>query len=168
MPTFTLLDDYLKWLSAPERTDDKKLRDYAVRRLGTLKEKFLKSAKREYESLAGRNQEIDDTFISLYADKAKGIITEKRFLKLTDAMEREQESNQNRMQEIAALISEEEHSEGDVQMFMGEIKRYAAITELDETVLNRLINRILIGEPKKVDGVKTQEIRIVYNFVGEL
>ncbi len=126
------------------------------------------SLKKEYESLAGRNQEIDDTFISLYADKAKGILTEKRFLKLTDAMEKEQESNQNRMQEIAALISEEEHSEGDVQMFMGEIRRYAAITELDETVLNRLINRILIGEPKKVDGVKTQEVRIVYNFVGEL
>ena len=39
---------------------------------------------------------------------------------------------------------------GDVQMFMGEIRRYVAITELDETVLNRLINRILIGEPKKV------------------
>ena len=126
------------------------------------------SLKKEYESLAGRNQEIDDTFISLYADKAKGILTEKRFLKLTDAMEKEQESNQNRMQEIAALISEEEHSEGDIQMFMGEIRRYAAITELDETVLNRLINRILIGEPKNVDGVKTQEIWIVYNFVGEL
>ncbi len=126
------------------------------------------SLKREYESLAGRNQEIDDTFISLYADKAKGILTEKRFLKLTDAMEKEQENNQNRMQEIAAVISEEEHSEGDVRTFMEEIKRYAAITELDETVLNRLINRILIGEPKKVDGVKTQEVQIVYNFVGEL
>ena len=126
------------------------------------------SLKKEYENLAQRNQEIDDTFISLYADKAKGILTEKRFLKLTDAMEKEQESNQNRMQEIAALISEEEHSKGDVQMFMGEIRRYAAITELDETVLNRLINRILIGEPKKVDGVRTQEVRIVYNFIGEL
>ena len=126
------------------------------------------SLKKEYENLAQRNQEIDDTFISLYADKAKGILTEKRFLKLTDAMEKEQENNQSRMQEIAALISEEEHSEGDVQMFIGEIRRYAAITELDETVLNRLINRILIGEPKKVDGIKTQEVRIVYNFVGEL
>ena len=126
------------------------------------------SLKKEYENLAQRNQEIDDTFISLYADKAKGILTEKRFLKLTDAMEKEQENNQSRMQEIAALISEEEHSEGDVQMFMGEIRRYAAITELDETVLNRLINCILIGEPKKVDRVKTQEVRIVYNFVGEL
>ena len=140
-------------------------------RLSRRMEKHLAdtdSLKREYESLAGRNQEIDDTFISLYADKAKGILTEKRFLKLTDAMEREQESNQNRMQEIAALISEEEHSEGDVRTFMEEIKRYAAITELDETVLNRLINRILIGEPKKVDGVKIQEVRIVYNFVGQL
>lgn len=83
-------------------------------------------------------------------------------------MEREQERNQKRIQKIAALISEEEHSEGDAQMFMGEIRRYAAITDLDETVLNRLINRILIGEPKKIDGVRTQEMRIVYNFVGEL
>ena len=39
-----ILDDYSKWLSAPERTADKKLRDYAVRRLETLKEKFMKSA----------------------------------------------------------------------------------------------------------------------------
>lgn len=78
------------------------------------------------------------------------------------------ESKQYRMQEIVSLISEEEHSEGDVQMFMGEIRRYATITELDETVRNRLINRILIGEPKKVDGIRTQEVRIVYNFVGKL
>jgi hypothetical protein len=38
------------------------------------------------------------------------------------------------------------HSEGDVQMFMEEIRRYSVITELDEMVLNRLINHILIGE----------------------
>jgi len=25
-----------------------------------------------------------------------------------------------------------------------------------------------IGEPNKVDGVRTQEVRIVYNFAGEL
>lgn len=126
------------------------------------------SLKKEYEGLAQRNQEIDDTFISLYADKAKGILTEKRFLKLTDAMEQEQEGNQKRMQEIAALISVGERSEGDAQMFLGEVRRYAAITALDETVLNRLISRILIGESKKADGIKIQEVRIVYNFVGEL
>ena len=44
----------------------------------------------------------------------------------------------------------------------------AAIEELNEAVLNRFISRILIGEVKKVDGQKVQEVRIVYNFVGEI
>ncbi|WP_337520410.1 DUF4368 domain-containing protein, partial [Anaerotignum faecicola] len=44
----------------------------------------------------------------------------------------------------------------------------AAIKELDEVVLNRLISKILVGEVKKIDGQKVQEVRIVYNFVGEI
>ena len=40
--------------------------------------------------------------------------------------------------------------------------------ELDETVLNRLISRILVGEINKVDGEKVQEVKIIYNFVGEI
>lgn len=39
---------------------------------------------------------------------------------------------------------------------------------LDESVMNRLISRILIGEVKKVDGQKVQEVRIICNFVGEI
>ena len=47
-------------------------------------------------------------------------------------------------------------------------KRQATIEELDEAVLNRLISKILIGEVKKLDGQKVLEVRIVYNFVGEI
>ena len=39
---------------------------------------------------------------------------------------------------------------------------------MDEAVLNRLISRILIGEIKKIDGQRTQEVKIIYNFVGEM
>ena len=38
------------------------------------------------------------------------------------------------------------------------IRCYIAITELDETVLNRLIIRILIGKFKKVGEYKTQDV----------
>lgn len=61
-----------------------------------------------------------------------------RFVKLTAAMEREQEENQKQLK------------------------------ELDEGILNRLISRILVGEVKKIDGEKFQEIKIIYNFVGEI
>mgnify|MGYP002602626831 CR=1 FL=1 len=58
--------------------------------------------------------------------------------------------------------------ENEVRTFIKEIRRYAAIEELDEAVLNRLISKILVGEVKKIDGQKVQEVRIVYNFVGEI
>ena len=36
--------------------------------------------------------------------------------------------------------------ESDVRAFLSEIRQCAAITELDETVLHRLIHKILVGE----------------------
>ena len=66
------------------------------------------------------------------------------------------------------MLQQSDAQESDVRTFIREIRRYATIQELDETVLNRLISKILVGEVKKVDGKKTQEVRIVYNFVGEV
>lgn len=124
--------------------------------------------KKECERLSARDQEIDDIFLNLYADKAKGLLTEQRFMKLTDAMEQEQEANQKRIQELNLMMRRTNEQESDVQTFIQEIRQYATIQELDEAVLNRLINRIVIGEVRKVGGQKYQEVKIVYNFVGEI
>ena len=125
-------------------------------------------AQRECEKLEVRNQEIDDLFLNLYTDKAKGILSEQRFLKLTSAMEQEQEANRKRLQDLSLLIRRTESQESDVQTFIHEIRQYAAIQELDEAMLHRLISRIVVGEMKKVDGQKQQEVKIIYNFVGEI
>ena len=79
-----------------------------------------------------------------------------------------QEANQKRLHDLAVMQSRADAQESEVRTFIKEIRRYAAIEELDESVLNRLISKILIGEVKKVDGQKVQEVRIVYNFVGEI
>ena len=121
---------------------------------------------KERKRLEARNQEIDGMFLSLYTDKAKGILTEQRFMKLTAALE--QESNQKRLHDLAVMQSRADTQESEVRTFIKEIRRYSAIEVLDEAVLNRLISKILIGEVKKVDGQKVQEVRIVYNFVGEI
>ena len=123
---------------------------------------------KERKRLEARNQEIDGMFLSLYTDKAKGVLTEQRFMKLTAALEQEQEANQKRLHDLAMMQSRADAQESEVRTFIKEIRRYAAIEELDEFVLNRLISKILIGEVKKVDGQKVQEVKIVYNFVGEI
>ena len=58
--------------------------------------------------------------------------------------------------------------ESEARTVIREILQYVTIQELYETVLNRLINRILVGEVKKIDGQKIQKVRIVYNFVGQI
>lgn len=124
--------------------------------------------RKECSRLETRNQEIDDMFLSLYKDKAKGTLTEQRFMKLTAAMEQEQGENQKRLQELRQIMRHTDEQETDVQAFIKEIRKHAMIKELDEAVLNRLISKIVVGEVKKVDGQKCQEVKIVYNFVGEI
>ena len=123
---------------------------------------------KECDRLETRNLEIDSMFMSLYTDKAKGILTERRFLKLTDTLEQEQEANRKRIQDLALIMHRTDEQESDVRTFVQEIRKYATIQELDEAVLNRLISKILVGEVRKVDGQKYQEVKIVYNFVGEI
>lgn len=123
---------------------------------------------KECQRLESRNQEIDGMFLSLYTDKAKGILTEQRFMKLTATLEQEQEANQKRLHDLAVMQSRADGQESEVRTFIKEIRRYAAMEELDESILNRLISKILIGEVKKVDGQKVQEVKIIYNFVGEI
>ncbi len=123
---------------------------------------------KERERLEARNREIDDMFLNLYTDKAKGILSEQRFVKLTAAMEREQEENQKQLKELALSLRRSNEQESDVRTFIREIRQYAAVRELNEGILNRLISRILVGEVKKAGGEKFQEIKIIYNFVGEI
>ena len=66
------------------------------------------------------------------------------------------------------LLHQSDEQESDVHAFIEEIRKYAAIKELDEVVLNRLIKKIMIGEVQKVDGQKIQKVKIIYNFVGEI
>ena len=126
------------------------------------------SLKKEQDALAKRNQEIDEMFMNLYADKTKGILTEQRFFRMTETLEQEQADNKVRMQAITDELRTANDTEDDVRRFIGEIREYASITELDEAILNRLIDKIIISAVEVIDGEKVQKVRIVYNFVGEI
>lgn len=124
--------------------------------------------KKELVALTERTQEIDRLFMSLYEDKAKGILTEQRFVMMTKQLEQEQEDGKARMQDITEELSLVDDMGKDIRLFIDEIGQYAAITELDEVIVHRLIHKIVVSEKQVVDGEKVQKVRIVYNFVGEL
>ena len=87
---------------------------------------------------------------------------------MTETLEQEQTDNKARMQTIMDELRIASSADSDVRRFIGEIREYASITELDETILNRLIDKIYISAVEIIDGEKVQKVRIVYNFVGEI
>ena len=155
-------------LAAQAIRDEETFYQRLVKKLANKYHTDAASLHKEMNRLLYRNQEIDDTFLSLYTDKSKGILTEQRFLKLTMAMENEQKENNARISEIQAILRDSIDQESDIRQFITKICQYAEITELDEGILNHLIDRIMIGDVKKVNGEKVQEVRIFYNFVGEV
>ena len=51
--------------------------------------------------------------------------------------------------------------------FLSLIRNYQGIKELDETIINALIDKILVSEREKLaDGTVRQEIKIYYKFIG--
>ncbi len=57
-------------------------------------------------------------FLGLYTDKAKGVLSEQRFLKLTAVMEQEQEGNQSRLQELIRMLQQSDAQESEVCTFI--------------------------------------------------
>ncbi len=127
-----------------------------------------RTLKKELDTLAERSKEIDALFMSLYEDKAKGILTEQRFVMMTDKLEREQTQGKARIQEIMDELGCADDRSRDVRSFIEEVGQYSAIEELDEMIVHRLIDKIVVSHAHIENGEKVQEVRLVYNFVGEL
>lgn len=48
--------------------------------------------------------------------------------------------------------------DSDVRWFIGEIREYMSIAELDEAILNQLIDKIYIGAVEVINGEKVQKV----------
>lgn len=130
------------------------------------KEKSLAGEERQ---LSKRLAEIDRLFAALYEDKVMDKITRRNYELLTAKYEQEQAEIQSSLSRIRQELSEKEEKEQGIMDFIGTIKGYAGLKELDATVLNTLIDKILISERvKDEDGKLTQDIEIHYKFIGSL
>lgn len=76
---------------------------------------------KERERLEVRKWQMNDMFLSLYTDKAKGVISEQQFMKRRTAMEQEQEENQRRLRALMRILQQSDVQESEVCTFIKEI-----------------------------------------------
>ena len=149
-------------------TDPEAFYDRLLNKLDGRQRSDIGELQREYDTLAERSNEIDQMILTLYEDKVRGVITPQRFVSLTEKLETEQNDARSRMQELWKELQDADGDNIDAKAFIDELRKHGPIQELDEVLLHRLIDKIIVGERQIVDGEKVQEVTIRYNFVGEI
>ena len=72
-----------------------------------------------------------------------------------------------RLKEVTETLNESYEKSRGIRDFLALIRNYQGLKELDATVINALIDKILVSEREKMaDGTVKQEIKIYYKFIG--
>ncbi len=137
------------------------------KRLTETDQSKAKAMEKERKKLNKRLAELDRLFSSLYEDKVMERITERNFEMMSGKYQKEQLEIEARLKEVTETINESYEKSQGIRDFLSLIRNYQGLKELDATVINALIDKILVSEREKsADGTVKQEIKIYYKFIG--
>lgn len=122
----------------------------------------------EIKALEAKIVELDRKFERLYDDRFNGLLSDRKFQELSARCEAEQDEARERRAQLVKKQNQSQTTVYGMEQFIEIAERYTVLTELDEEVLNRLIQSVVIGDRIKGSGVSEQHIRINYKFIGEI
>ena len=126
----------------------------------------IKENLRELSAAEERIKALDKIIQSLYEDKVAGILSEERYLKLSDTYETEQAELTEKAQTLKAEIEKDKKEKDEILDFLCLVEKYSSIEELTPEIIRSFVDRIIVHEKRKENGHYRQEIEIVYNFIG--
>lgn len=115
-----------------------------------------------------RTADLGALFQRVYADNARGKLSDERFTKLSRSYEDEQRTLTEKAQRLHAELDKEQAQAVNGAQFIALVKKYAEIDTLTPALVNGFISRIVVYVPEKSNGKRTQRVDIQYNFVGEI
>lgn len=172
---FIRLEDIETILLRDLRKVTKFAREHESEFLELAKKRSLKETERvraENKSLLDKSvrriSEIDGIIQKLYEDNVSGKISDERFSKMTNMYEEEQNELQKTVQRIKKENSAVQEEGENAEKFIKAVKKYTDITELSAEIIRTFIEKVIVYEAEKIDDVKTQKIKIIYNCVGTI
>jgi len=123
----------------------------------------------EYEQKQKRCEELDKIISRLYEDNVLGRIGDERYESMSQSYELEQVEIKKALPILKSKIDELKRQSDCADNFINVIKKYTIIDKLDASILNELIDKIVVHHREKTeDGSTFQQIEIYYRFVGKL
>ena len=170
----TIYEDVLKQLVLADIREKAQYAEYDRERLLAqiirMKDKELHSRTASYEqelkTISARVSELERLMQNLYEDKCTGVVPQTVFQTLMKKYETERAQKAAAIPELERKVRTQMENRHDADRWAEIIRRYTEITELDETILFELVDRIEVGEARKVGKTRIQDVKVFYRYVG--
>lgn len=113
-----------------------------------------------------RVNEINTLITKIYDDWLSGKIKEKTFNMLLDKYQSEQVTLEESITNTNKILEGIGAKDDDIEKWLNIIKKYTDTDTLDSSILNELIEKIIVHEREIVDGNLIPKIEIHYKFIG--
>ena len=141
--------------------------------LVTLRKRLLGSHKaekrdltKERRGLEARLHALELQMDQLYEDKVEGMVSADTFRKLSRKVEAERTEVLERLSSLNQEAESNEAKLADIDRWVNLIKEKSTVSGVDRELLEVLVERIEVGEKQEVNGVKTQDVWVVWKYIG--
>ena len=128
----------------------------------------LFSYEQELKSSLARISDLERLMQNLYEDKCTGSIPQTVFQTLMQKYEAERAEKAEAVPELERKVRAHLENQVDTDRWLEIIRRYTEISELDETILFELVDRIEVGDTQIINGQRICEVKVYYRYVGNV
>lgn len=148
--------------------DEAALLDKLKKQVTADGDKRQEDTRQEIAKLRRRVYELEQMTAKLYEDKVCGTITETTFSVLIQKSEQERLQKTERLEILLSEVKQFKQDTANIQSWAAVIRKHLNIRELDRETVDELIDHIEVGERTVVDGVRYQDVKVYYRFVGHI
>jgi len=128
----------------------------------------VKRQKKQLTAYRKRHAELEKLLNKIYEDDALGKLPAKRYESLLQTYGQEQDTIETEIVKLQSTVEKYESGSSKAANFIKLVERYTDFTELTQTMLHELIEKIVVHERDRkgaIDSPQTVEIHL--NYIGE-
>jgi DNA invertase Pin-like site-specific DNA recombinase len=128
---------------------------------------IAKTHRRQISKNGKRISELDVLFRKTYEDFSKGLLNEVRFKQLSTEYETEQNELQQQTEAIKSELEQFDSDSIKADRFMDLVKKYTDFKELTPAMLSEFIEKVVVFNAEKINGIREQRVDIYLNYIGK-
>lgn len=147
---------------------EKEFIEVAIEHSRMLSKKEIAKKVKQVSEAENRIKTLNKVIQSLYENKVLGMISEERFILMTEAYEQEQITLKETIANSKCDIEHYDEINDNINNFVSVVVKTGRINKLTPEIVRLLIDKIIVSEKIKTESGYKRTVTIILTHIGEI